>query len=275
MTESLVSSDGTGQIVTAGWLMRVIGASGIRIVDARPIDQFAGGHIPRAAHSDQNLLRMPDSSATSIARYQEIATAEARRLGLEQSDKVVFYDEFSGASAARGVWMLDYLGLEGGAMLDGGLAAWIESGGEITRDVASFTPSSIETTPDASVLATAGEILKGVSDADSGVAILDTRSDLEHRTGTIPTAIQVEWLHNLDARGKFRARAELEALYHSNGFDPASDDAIVPFCGSGYRAAHAYVVLRALGYKSVKNYVPSWGEWGRRPDLPVERPGLG
>ncbi len=46
---------------------------------------------------------------------------------------------------------------------------------------------------------------------------------------------------------------------------------MVTFCASGYRAAHAYVALRALGVPAM-NYAPSWNEWSRRGDLPIVRP---
>ena len=38
----------------------------------------------------------------------------------------------------------------------------------------------------------------------------------------------------------------------------------------GYRAAHAYLTLRLLGYPRVRNYVGSWKEWGDREELPIQ-----
>ena len=43
------------------------------------------------------------------------------------------------------------------------------------------------------------------------------------------------------------------------------------YCQGGYRAAHAYLALRRLGYPNVRNYTGSWKEWGDREDLPIER----
>ena len=49
------------------------------------------------------------------------------------------------------------------------------------------------------------------------------------------------------------------------------DREVLAYCQGGYRAAHAYLALRLLGYPRVRNYVGSWKEWGDREDLPLER----
>jgi thiosulfate/3-mercaptopyruvate sulfurtransferase len=47
---------------------------------------------------------------------------------------------------------------------------------------------------------------------------------------------------------------------------------VLTYCQGGYRAAHAYVALRVIGYPRVRTYVGSWKEWGDREDLPIEVP---
>ena len=104
------------------------------------------------------------------------------------------------------------------------------------------------------------------------MAVLDTRAGMEYASGTIPTSVHLEWTANLDASGALRPPEELLPLYAEAGLDPQDERPVVTFCGSGYRAAQSYVVLKALGFPHVSNYAPSWGEWGRRPDLPTEQP---
>jgi thiosulfate/3-mercaptopyruvate sulfurtransferase len=127
-------------------------------------------------------------------------------------------------------------------------------------------PTSLDTRLDPGVFATAGDILASI-DA-GGTTIIDTRGDLEWMQGTIPTAQHLEWIHHLTPDGTLRSRDELRGLYDELGLAP--EDEAITFCASGYRAAHTWLVLRWLGYDSVRNYAPSWGEWGRRADLPVE-----
>lgn len=263
-------------IVTVEWLRERLGrVPGLRVVDARPFDAYRAAHIPGAAHSDQNLLRLPDSAPDSIARFDETIGREIRRLGIHPGDRTIFYEDFSGTAAARGVWMLDYAGVGCGAVLDGGLSAWVTAGGALTRDEPHIEPSDTVIVPESTVLATADEIRAAVTSGTGALRVLDTRNALEFMGGTIPTATHVDWVRHLDAQGMFKPLPELRALYESAGLSPSDATPLATFCGSGYRAAHTYVVLKALGFPAVKNYVPSWGEWGQRGDVPVERPGRG
>ena len=49
----------------------------------------------------------------------------------------------------------------------------------------------------------------------------------------------------------------------------SQDEEIVTYCQGGYRAANSFLALKKLGFKNVKVYVGSWGEWGNKLELPV------
>ena len=83
--------------------------------------------------------------------------------------------------------------------------------------------------------------------------------------------MHIEWTRNLGPDGAFKPAAELREMYEAAGVTP--DREVLTYCQGGYRAAHAYLALRLLGYPRVRNYVGSWKEWGDREDLPVEVPG--
>jgi thiosulfate/3-mercaptopyruvate sulfurtransferase len=62
----------------------------------------------------------------------------------------------------------------------------------------------------------------------------------------------------------------LRAMFDARGV--TADKEVLAFCNTGYRSAHAYLVLRLLGYPRVRNYVGSWQEWGNRDGCPVAVP---
>ncbi|MBI3254979.1 MAG: sulfurtransferase, partial [Nitrosarchaeum sp.] len=84
-------------------------------------------------------------------------------------------------------------------------------------------------------------------------------------SGHIPNSINVDWNLNITEDGTMKDNKSLSELYQQI----SKDDEIVTYCQGGYRAANSFLALKKLGFKNVKVYVGSWGEWGNRLDLPV------
>jgi thiosulfate/3-mercaptopyruvate sulfurtransferase len=104
---------------------------------------------------------------------------------------------------------------------------------------------------------------------DPELTILDVRSRPEFtgergyasdpRQGRIPGARHL-WVNELI----MRTPAEIRELV---GLPEGAE--VVAYCHSGARSAHAVEALEAAGYRA-RNYVGSWHEWSRHPDLPAE-----
>jgi thiosulfate/3-mercaptopyruvate sulfurtransferase len=104
---------------------------------------------------------------------------------------------------------------------------------------------------------------------DAALTILDVRSypeftgergyALDPRQGRIPGARHL-WVNEL----LMRSPEEIRALV---GLPEGAE--IVAYCHSGSRSAHAVEALRSAGYRA-RNYVGSWHEWSRHPDLPAK-----
>ena len=156
-------------------------------------------------------------------------------------------------------------------MLDGGFEKWKKEGYRIEVKTNPPNYSEFNGRINYKVLTTAKEIKGSLN--KTNVSIVDARSTKEYdgsdvravRRGHIPSAINIDWENNIE-NGVFKSKNKLSRIYS----DVPKKSQIITYCQGGYRAANAFLALKILGYKKVKMYLGSWGEWGNRLDLPVE-----
>jgi thiosulfate/3-mercaptopyruvate sulfurtransferase len=241
------------------------------LVDTRPFAEYSIGHIQGAVNIDLFQFHWLDTSKLGIKQFIRQSRIILSNTGVSNEKSVVFYDNVSGMSAARGVWLLVYFSHKKVSLLDGGFERWKKEGHPIETKTNPFVKTNYRGRPNPKVLATANEIKKSIM--KKGTALLDARTKEEFegihvraaRAGHIPAAINIDWEENLQG-GAFKTKEELTKLYSR----VPKDSKVVTYCQGGYRAAHTFVALKILGYKNVKMYLGSWGEWGNRPELPVQ-----
>lgn len=245
------------------------------VLDLRPAEQFAAGHIPGAVHLDLWGVSLIDTSEAPLRAFMWMIGHLFSLRGVTPDRPVVVYEQDSGMRAARAFWFLEYLGHPSVSVLDGGFAAWERAGKPVTTEAAAPTPSTWHGSADPTTLATWQQVYDRLGNPES--VIVDTRSDEEYfgeavrakRGGAVPGAVHIEWKRNLTADGRYKSEKELREMYSEAGVTP--DREVLTYCQGGYRAAHSYLALRLLGYPRVRNYTGSWKEWGDREDLPIER----
>jgi len=266
-------------LIAAGELSRSLAADAETrplLLDLRTPDAYAAGHIPGALHLDLFGVSLIDTDPAPLKAFMWMIEHLFATRGVTAATPVVVYDDQSGIRAARAFWFLEYFGHPSVRVLDGGFGEWVRGGFDVTREASPAVVSEWTGTRDAAAIATWRDVKSAIG--EPGAVLLDARTDGEYcgttvraaRGGAVPGAVHIEWTRNLGADGAFKPAAELKEMYETAGVTP--DREVITYCQGGYRAAHAYLALRLLGYPRVRNYVGSWKEWGDRLDLPIEVP---
>lgn len=247
---------------------------------------YAQAHLPDAVymHLDHDLstdLSDPDRQSggrhplPSRARFAETLN----RLGLDNAMQVVVYDRQGCTYCGRLWWMLKWCGHEAVAVLDGGLSAWMASGGPVSSGPPNPQPSrsnsaSFVLKPSVAALWGSPHIAAHLD--SPGMTLLDARSTtrylgevepLDPVAGHIPGALNRPFTENMLADGRFKPAATLRAEFGQllEGASPAS---VVHHCGSGVTAVANLLAMEIAGLGRGGLFAGSWSEWCNTPGLP-------
>lgn len=250
-------------------LQKKLGKPDLILVDCRSYKDYSEGHIPGAVNLDFFQYHWSDTSKEGIRTFEKQMQNLLSFLGVTKDKTVVFYDDVSGMNAARGVWILMYFSHENTFMLDGGLKKWKSLGLATETTTNGFKPAKFSGKINKEIIAGYEYVNKKIGK----IKLIDARTEDEYngvtiraaRKGHIPTAMNIDWTLNINDDGTMKSNEDLVKMYNF-----LQDDEIVTYCQGGYRAANSFLALKMLGFKNVKVYIGSWGEWGNKPELPVE-----
>lgn len=239
------------------------------LVDTRSYKEYSVEHIPGAVNLDLFYYHWSDTSKEGMKAFDMEMQKLLSYVGISTEKKVVFYDEVSGMSAARGVWLLLYFSHPQVFMLDGGMKKWKSENLPLETKTNGFKPAKFSSKINKDIVVGYEYIKKNLDK----IKLVDARTKEEFngteiraaRSGHIPNAINIDWNHNITGDGTMKNNQFLSELYQGI----SKDEEIVTYCQGGYRAANSFLALKKLGFKNVKVYLGSWGEWGNRLDLPV------
>ena len=134
-------------LATVDWLAENLGRPEVRVLDVRSRPDGTGravhgaGHIPGAGYLDwtTDLVDPDEESPLFLLAGPDQVAAALGRLGVGGGTTVVLYDDTAALYAGRAWWSLRVYGHESCRILDGGFAAWVGAGHELSR--ASLPPA--------------------------------------------------------------------------------------------------------------------------------------
>ncbi|BAY11928.1 sulfurtransferase [Calothrix sp. NIES-2098] len=263
-------------VVSPAWLFEHINDPQVVIVDCRfslanpqlGRQQYQESHIPGSYYLDlnQDLSSPVEEHGGRHPLPNPIDLAQKlARIGVNyQKTLVVAYDDSRFAFAARLWWLLQYLGHEQVAVLDGGFSEWQKASYPVTNIIpqpqtGSFVPQ-IQTDKLVDI-----QTVKNKKDLPE-VVLVDSRESDRYRgerepidkiAGHIPGAVNYPWQEVTDASGYLLSAAEQRHRWEKL----ATAEEILVYCGSGVTACVNLLSLELAGISKGKLYAGSWSDW--------------
>lgn len=268
-------------LVSVSGLAAHLDDPGVVIVDVRWVlgqpgegrKKYETGHIPGAIYLDIDVeLTGPEGPGRHPLPDPAVFAQRLAAAGIDDETFVVVYDDVGGWVAARLWWMLDDLGHEAVAVLDGGWQAWTDAG---------LPTNALEPeTPAAPASPTLAPAWRKVIERDAlkprlgEFVLLDARAGERYRgeiepidpaPGHIPTAKSAPTAGNIGQDMRFLEPAVLRARFEGLGcFAPGGT---VTSCGSGVSACHNALAMRIAGLPDPILYPGSYSDWSRSGEV--------
>lgn len=265
-------------LVTAQWLEQHINDENLALVDVRmsPVGlvpkkdmlaEFAAGHIPGAVYFDIDDVADKNTTLPHMLPTAEAFAAAVGKLGINDQQTIVFYDEGNQFSAPRGWWTFRNFGAQNVYVLDEGLQGWTARGNTLATGPAQPVATTFHAQFNPEAVVNMQQVEQAMNDK---LQILDARAAPRfhaqapeprpglHR-GHIPGSINIPYGDLLE-NGRFKSLDALKKTFADKGVD--IDAPTIVSCGSGVTAAVLAFGLQSLGASQVKLYDGAWSEWG-------------
>ena len=187
--------------------------------------------------------------------------------GINNSSRIVIYDEENNSMSARLWWMLKLVGIKNCSVLDGGFKAWNSLDLPVSSSIPipslseknkySYNEESLVSTDNLMQLINDESHL--LIDARENIRFLGKKEPIDKKGGHIPGAINMPFKNNLDENGKFKKKSDLLEMFQN--LNQTNVAQIINMCGSGVTACHNYLAMEYCGFGISKLYVGSWSAW--------------
>jgi thiosulfate/3-mercaptopyruvate sulfurtransferase len=243
--------------VPVDWLAENRTRPNVVVLHVGTAASYSQGHVPGAWFVNLASLQSTQNGVPLELNPPDVLRSVLEAAGVTTSQHVVVTGD-GPLPAARGFFILEYLGHPSVHLLDGGHAAWQAAYGLSTEPASADRPGRMATPLRADRLATAHWVRARLG--DPGVVLLDARSAQAFGISRIPGAANLPWTQLVTSMTvpHLRPVPDLRALFTQAGAD--APDEVVVYCSSGMMSSVSYVAARYLGY-NVRLYDGSMLEW--------------
>jgi thiosulfate/3-mercaptopyruvate sulfurtransferase len=268
------------QLISAEWLRdNKARIPNLRIIDLRPAEDYAAGHIPGAVHqpwTDEEALRVTQAEGVGSVRrtIEDFEERMGQVLGIRETDPVVIYAARV-EPAARMLWELNLHGHFDVAVLNGLFPAWVAVNGTVSVTPPVVIPRIFVARFQPQLLASNFYIKANLNKSD--FVVIDTRVYPQFtgvvpgpaidpaRAGHIPGAINWPLEEYVTGGTTFMSLDKFVRMAEERGI--TRDKRIIVTCRTGARSSALWLLFAAAGY-NVANHDHSWLGWHVRDFLP-------
>jgi len=248
---------------------------------------YRQSHVPGAlyAHLDRDLSDFSSPHVSGAGRHPwpdvTAFTAWLGSRGMTPSHQVIAYDDGDGAYAARLWFLLQALGHERVAVLDGGWARWNALGLPVDTAIPEPVPQTYRAASEArfdrdrllDAEAVQAHLSRGglLVDARAAERFRGEVEPIDRKAGHVPGAVNRPYARNLVER-RFKSPEQLAEEF-AQLFEGRAPRDVVAMCGFGVTACHHLLAMAHAGLAGAKLYTGSWSGWIEDPVRPIATDG--
>lgn len=260
-------------IVSSSWLFNNLNDPDLIILDASQktaAGEFTNTRIKGARHFDlNNAFRDTSNELPNTLPSPEQFEENCRRLGINQSSKIVVYDNLGIYLSPRVWWMFKTMGHLNVAVLNGGLPEWIRLGYTTSSEEENnVIPGDFESKFNPKMVKDYDFVSSNISRHEA--VLIDARSAGRFEgiapepreglpSGHIPESMNLPYTEVLK-NGKFKPTEDLVEIFNTLEI---KEKPLVFSCGSGITACIILLASELVINNEKSVYDGSWTDWAQ------------
>ena len=231
--------------------------------------EFNEEHIKNSTFFDINKIAASNNTLPHMIPSKKEFSSMMQKLGINNKDIIIFYDNSPFLSSSRGWFLFRYFGHNDIFILKGGIKNWKNCDGAVSNKKINPKPGNFEAVIERTELVVNLDQMISNSKNNSKL-ILDARSEKRYLgeakeprpglpSGHIPNSKSLPASDLISNNGCLKSLEELNQIFLEKNVK--NKDEIIATCGSGVSACVISMALYCIGKEDVAIYDGSWTEW--------------